>query len=78
MHKNTMYKIDYDQQAFQKFCQIKDDVLNLKRDYWVNVLTNENEKLILHMGEGPSMILISHDSALYLGGIAVLPNRHVL
>lgn len=30
------------------------------------------------MGEGPSMILIRHDCALYLGGIAVLPNRHVL
>jgi hypothetical protein len=52
--------------------------LNLNQDFYANVRTNENEKLILHMGEGPSMIKISHDKALYLGGVAVLPNRHVI
>ena len=30
------------------------------------------------MGEGPSMVKIQHDKAFYLGGIAVLPNRHVI
>lgn len=27
IHKNFMYKVEYDQQAFQKFCKIKEDVL---------------------------------------------------
>ena len=30
------------------------------------------------MGEGPSFVKVSLDKALYIGGIAVLPNRHVL
>ncbi len=30
------------------------------------------------MGEGPSLVKVSADKALYVGGIAVLPNRHVL
>jgi len=30
------------------------------------------------MGEGPSMVKIQQDKAFYLGGIAVLPNRHVI
>lgn len=53
-------------------------MFNLNKEFYVNAKTNESHKLILHMGEGPQLVKISADKALYVGGIAVLPNRHVL
>jgi len=43
----------------------------LNRELYINVRTNENEKLILYLGEGPTMVKVAADKALYLGGIAV-------
>jgi hypothetical protein len=47
----------------------------LSKEFYINVRTNDSKKLILHMGEGPSFVKIASDRALYIGGIAVLPNR---
>jgi hypothetical protein len=57
---------------------MKEDAFKLNREFYINVKTNENHKLILHMGEGPTLVKVANDKALYVGGLAVLPNRHVL
>lgn len=79
VHVNEKYKVNYEKDVFQKFSKIKEELVkNKQKDFFVNVRTVESEKLILHMGEGPSLINVTADRALYIGGIAVLPNRHVL
>jgi hypothetical protein len=76
-HINASYCIGYDQDMFQRFCKLKDETTS-KQDLYVNAKTNESQKLILHMGEGPSLVKVARDKALFVGGVAVLPNRHVL
>lgn len=53
---------------FQKFCKMKEDAFNLNREFYINVRSNESQKLILHMGEGPTLVNVSADKALYVGG----------
>jgi hypothetical protein len=52
--------------------------MKLNKDFYVNVRTYENQHLISYMGEGPTLIKVTAEKALYIGGISVLPNRVVL
>lgn len=77
-HTNAKYKVGYNEEVFERFCKIKEEVFNLNRELYVNVRTNECEKLILYLGEGPTFVKVAADKALYIGGISVQPTKNVL
>ena len=77
-HTNAQYQVGYNEKMFEKFSKMKEDVFNLNRELYANVKSNDNQKLILYLGEGPSLVKIFSDKALYLGGISVLPTKNVL
>jgi hypothetical protein len=78
VHLNESKKIGYDLGMFQKFCKMKQEAFNTSREFYVNIRTNEGDKLIQHMSESPSLVKVAHDKAIYIGGIAVHPKRHIL